>query len=74
MLKLSDEFGAYRLRITCNRCNHAKICDPADVAIKVGWDYALDDLSRRLKCAKCGLKGARIDVVEAVHQREQKWH
>jgi hypothetical protein len=74
VLKLSDEFGQYRLHITCNGCGNRRICDPADIAPKVGWECTLEALSRRLRCGKCGLKGAHIKVTEAGHQRAPKWH
>jgi hypothetical protein len=74
VLKLSDEFGHYRLHIGCLSCANKRIVDPADLAPRVGWECTLEILSKRLRCGKCGAKGARIEVGPMSHQREPKWH
>jgi hypothetical protein len=45
---LSDEFGNCRLHITCEACDHTRTCDPAVLALQVGWECPLDALAKRL--------------------------
>ena len=68
VIKLSVGFGHCHLHIRCNHCGNQRFCDPADIPANVGWECPLDALSKRLGCGKCGTRGARIDVVAAVHQ------
>ena len=69
-----DEFGHYRLHITCGSCGHKRVCDPAQLAVKVGWKCPFEMLGRRLRCAKCGARGAQVEALDAGFQRAPKWH
>jgi len=69
ILKLNDEFGNYRLQIRCRSCGYVRNCDPAQLASRVGWECALDSLSRRLRCSKCGHKRSELSVHERAHER-----
>jgi hypothetical protein len=64
VLRLSDEFGQYLLVIKCTACTHERRTYPNSLAHLCGWDARLEDLSRRLRCSKCGKKGCEIRAVE----------
>ena len=52
--KLSDEFGQYDLILKCEACGHERKTLPKSLANFVGWDATLADVTRRLRCSKCG--------------------
>jgi len=56
ILKLSDEFGQYTLVLTCGACGHERHAPPHALARLCGWDARIDEVSRRLRCSKCGKK------------------
>jgi len=60
--KLSDEFGEYRLRITCAKCQNGRQTAPHPLAKKFGWNMSLEQLRKRLRCSHCGAKDAVIDI------------
>jgi hypothetical protein len=55
-LKLSDEFGQYTLVLTCGACGHERHAQPNTLARLCGWDARIDEVTRRLRCSKCGKK------------------
>ena len=52
--KLSDEFGQYDLILKCEACEHERRTTPHMLANICGWDARLEDVTRRLRCSKCG--------------------
>lgn len=49
-----------RLWAYCELCGHQRHLDPAELARRVGYDTALVDLRKRMKCTECG--GREVDV------------
>jgi Zn finger protein HypA/HybF involved in hydrogenase expression len=60
--KLFDEYGEYRLRITCAKCRNVRQTAPYPLANKFGWNMTLEQLRQRLRCSHCGAKDAVIDI------------
>jgi hypothetical protein len=52
--KLSDEFGQYDLILKCVACGHERRVVPKSLANVCGWDAKLADVTRRLRCSRCG--------------------
>ncbi len=56
ILKLSDEFGQYTLVLQCSACGHERHAQPHALARLCGWDASIEQVTRRLRCSKCGKK------------------
>jgi hypothetical protein len=54
--KLSDEFGQYTLVLKCTACGHERTSEPRTLGRLCGWDARLEDVAKRLRCSKCGMK------------------
>jgi hypothetical protein len=54
--KLSDEFGQYTLVLKCTACGHERASEPRTLGRLCGWDARLEDVAKRLRCSKCGMK------------------
>jgi hypothetical protein len=54
--KLSDEFGQYTLVLKCAGCGHERTAEPHTLGRLCGWDARLEDVAKRMRCSKCGLK------------------
>jgi hypothetical protein len=61
VVKLADHFGQYVLIITC-KCGHSRAAQPKTLAHLAGWDAALADVAKRLRCSKCGARKCRVSV------------
>ena len=68
VVRLSDHFGQYVVLLKC-RCGHSRECYPKTLAGFAGWDAKLADLVRRLRCSRCGARGATARVIERVVDR-----
>jgi len=42
----------------CRRCKHRRVLFPANLASRLGEDFKVVALGKRLKCQKCGAYGA----------------
>ena len=62
--KLSDEFGQYKLQLTCSDCGHERRAYPKSLANILGWDAELVKVEQKLRCSKCGKRACRLRVVE----------
>jgi hypothetical protein len=71
--KLSDEFGQYLIVLECP-CGHIRHCYPRSLAAIAGWDAALTDVVRRLRCSKCGAKKCTARTVPMTTPRGYKSH
>lgn len=67
--KLSDEFGQYRLLLSCTACGHARSAEPRTLGRLCGWDALLKDVARRLRCSKCGAKGGSLTALALTKPR-----
>lgn len=63
--KLDDAFGMFRLRITCG-CGASRECAPAALARIAGPAATFAALAPRMRCSKCGTKGAAEVVAVAI--------
>ena len=72
--KLSDEFGQYDLVLTCAACGHERKIVPKSLANIAGWDAKLEDLTRRLRCSKCGERRCKARPLPPTPPRGYKSH
>lgn len=63
--KLDDAFGQFRVRITCG-CGASRECGPAALARIAGASATFAALAPRMRCSKCGVKGAAEVVAVAI--------
>jgi hypothetical protein len=61
--RLSDCFGLFDVRISCH-CGARREIDARELAARVGW-LSLAEVQQRMRCSKCGKKGA-AEVVARV--------
>ena len=56
--KLSDHFGQFDIVLVCGACGHRRETEPITLArrCRVPNDSLIEDVVKRLKCSKCGLK------------------
>jgi len=66
--KLDDALGHFRVRITC-ACGAARECEPEALARIAGPSATLESVSRRMRCSKCGAKGAQVVAVPILRPR-----
>jgi hypothetical protein len=60
--KLSDEFGQYTLALKCSACGHERTAQPHTLGRLCGWDARLEDVAKRMRCSKCGLKKCTLQA------------
>ena len=53
------------LRIECGDCGSAKTLDGPGAA-RIGGAGSLDNLAKRLRCARCGQKAAKLIILQPV--------
>jgi hypothetical protein len=57
IVKLSDRFADYTLRIYCRKCKHERTTDPHALAKLVGWETPLVTVGARMRCSRCHARG-----------------
>ena len=57
VVKLSDRFADYQLRIRCKKCRHERVTEPHVFGKIMGWETPLIKIAARLRCSKCDAKG-----------------
>lgn len=57
VVKLSDRFADYQLRIRCKKCRHERVTEPHVFGKIMGWETPLVNVAARLRCSKCHAKG-----------------
>ena len=72
--KLSDEFGQYELILKCAACGHERRILPRSLANVCGWDAKLEEVTRRLRCSKCGERRCTARALPPVLPRGYKSH
>jgi DNA-directed RNA polymerase subunit RPC12/RpoP len=60
--KLDDALGHFLVQITC-KCGARRIAEPEALARLCGSSATLETVGRRMRCSKCGTKGAEIVAV-----------
>jgi hypothetical protein len=71
--KLSDEFGQYLIVLLC-ACGHVRQAYPKTLAEVAGWNAKLEDVVRRMRCAKCGEKKCSAKALPLTTPRGYKSH
>jgi hypothetical protein len=54
--------GKLALSVRCLRCRHQALLLPMSLAMRVGTNYPLERLYRRLRCKRCGARGDYLDI------------
>ena len=60
--KLDDCFGMFLVRVIC-KCGASRDIPPEALARIAGWTTTLEALAPRMRCSKCGAKGAQVVAV-----------
>jgi ribosomal protein L44E len=58
IVKLSDHGGQYIISLRCEKCRHRREARPETFARLTGWETPLKAVLVRLRCSKCGERGA----------------
>ena len=62
VVKLSDHGGQYVLTVKCGHCGHSRDARPETFARLAGRETTLAMILERLRCSKCGKRGATTTV------------
>ena len=52
----------WSLWVSCARCDHRAELDPAELAKRVGYDFAVAELKRRMRCSKCTSREIEVRI------------
>ena len=66
--KLDDALGHFLVQIT-RRCGARRIAEPQALARLWGASATLEAVGRRLRCSKCGAKGAEVVAIAILRLR-----
>jgi hypothetical protein len=67
--KLDDGLSFFLVRITCLHCQGSREVTPEALARIAGWSASLDSLGPRMRCSRCGQKGAQLTAVAVPRPR-----
>ena len=59
---LDDALGHFLVRITC-KCGTHRIVEPEALARLCGPSATLEVVAKRMRCSKCGAKGAEVVAI-----------
>jgi hypothetical protein len=59
---LDDALGHFLVQITC-KCGARRIAEPEVLARLCGSSAMLEAVARRMRCSKCGTKGAGVSLL-----------
>lgn len=48
------------LWISCAACGNRRRMDPAELARRLGYDFAVPDLAWRMRCSRCGGRDIQV--------------
>lgn len=68
--KLDDALGHFLVQITC-KCGAQRIAEQQALARLCGSSATLETVSRRMRCSKCGTKGAEVIVISIPRIRDR---
>ena len=60
--RLDDCFGDFLVRVVCE-CGACREIQPQALARLVGWKVTLKELAPRMRCSRCGTKGAEVVAI-----------
>lgn len=60
--KLDDALAQFLVRITC-KCGAYRIAEPEALVRLCGSSATLEAVSKRMRCSKCGAKGAELVAI-----------
>lgn len=66
--KLDDALGQFLVRITCE-CGAHRVAEPEVLARLYGASATLEAVGRRMRCSKCGVRGAEVVAVSIPRPR-----
>jgi hypothetical protein len=66
--KLDDALGQFHVQITC-KCGAHRVAEPEALARLCGPSATLETIARRMRCSKCGTKGAEVVAVSIPRPR-----
>jgi hypothetical protein len=69
--KLDDALGHFRVRITC-KCGATRECEPEVLARLCGPSASLASIAKRMRCSKCGTKGAEVVATPVPRPRNRR--
>jgi hypothetical protein len=67
--KLDDGLSFFLVRITCRQCQSSREVTPEALARIAGWSASLEALGSRMRCSRCGHKGAELTAVAVPRPR-----
>jgi hypothetical protein len=67
--KLDDGLSFFLVRITCTHCHADREVEPAALARIAGWSATFEELGPRMRCSRCGHKGAQLTAVAVPRPR-----
>src|SRR5262249_34958907 len=71
--RLDDAFGMFHVRIRC-KCGAERTCKPDALARICGPSATLEVLAKRMRCSRCGEKGAEVVAVSIPRPRRLPTH
>ena len=60
--KLDDALGHFQVQITC-KCGARRIAEPEALTRLCGSSATLEAVGKRMRCPKCGTKGAEVVAI-----------
>jgi hypothetical protein len=60
--KLNDALGYFLVQITC-KCGAQRVSKPEALARLCGSAATLEAVAKRMRCSKCGAKGAEVVAI-----------
>jgi hypothetical protein len=60
--KLNDALGQFLVQITC-KCGAERIAEPEALARLCGSSATLESVGKRMRCSKCGARGAEVIAI-----------
>lgn len=67
--KLDDALSFFLVRITCRKCQGTREVTPESLARIAGWSASFEQLAPRMRCSRCGHKGAELTAVAVPRPR-----
>jgi hypothetical protein len=66
--KLNDALGYFLVQITC-KCGAQRVTKPEPLPRLCGSSATLEAVGKRMRCSKCGAKGAEVVVISISRPR-----
>src|ERR1700680_3893397 len=70
--KLDDALGHFLIYISC-RCGAHRTAEPEALARLCGKSATLEAVGKRMRCSKCGMRGAQVVAIPIPRPRRCEW-